>query len=104
MDSVFTRVAVIIEIRVPDHFNAYTLFETLNDRGLRASQADILKNYLFGKAQDRLSEVAPKWASMASVLESVDVDDLLLTYLRHYWISITDQPSKRNWLSGFVKR
>jgi hypothetical protein len=79
--------AAIIEIKVPDHFNAYTLFETLNDRGLRASQADILKNYLFGKAQDRLSEVSPKWASMASVLESVDVDDLLLTYLRHYWIS-----------------
>lgn len=79
--------AVIIEIRVPDTFNAYTLFETLNDRGLRASQADILKNYLFGKAQDRLSEVAPKWASMASILESLDVDDLLLTFLRHYWIS-----------------
>jgi hypothetical protein len=79
--------AVIIEIRVPDSFNAYTLFETLNDRGLRASQADILKNYLFGKAQDRLTEVAPKWATMVSVVESVDVDDLLLTYLRHYWIS-----------------
>lgn len=79
--------AVVIEIRVPDQFNAYTLFETLNDRGLRASQADILKNYLFGKAQDRLNEVSPKWSSMASVIESVDVDDLLLTYLRHYWIS-----------------
>jgi Protein of unknown function DUF262/Protein of unknown function (DUF1524) len=80
---------VIIEIKVPDSFNAYTLFETLNDRGLRASQADILKNYLFGKAQDRLSEIAPKWAAMASVIESVDADDLLLTYLRHFWISYT---------------
>lgn len=79
--------AVIIEIKVPDHFNAYTLFETLNDRGLRASQADILKNYLFGKAQDRISEVAPKWAAMTSIIESIDADDLLLTYLRHYWIS-----------------
>ena len=79
--------AIIIEIKVPDHFNAYTLFETLNDRGLRASQADIIKNYLFGKTQDRLSEVAPKWTSMANIIESVDVDDLLLTYLRHYWIS-----------------
>ncbi len=79
--------AIIIEIKVPDSFNAYTLFETLNDRGLRASQADILKNYLFGRAQDRLNEVAPKWASMASILESVDVDDLTLTFLRHYWIS-----------------
>ena len=79
--------AVIIEIRVPDSFNAYTLFETLNDRGLRASQADILKNYLFGRAQDQLNEVSPKWASMTSILESLDVDDLLLTFLRHYWIS-----------------
>lgn len=79
--------AVIIEIRVPDSFNAYTLFETLNDRGLRASQADILKNYLFGRAQDRLNEVSPKWTSMTSILESLDVDDLLLTFLRHYWIS-----------------
>jgi hypothetical protein len=79
--------AIIIEIRVPDSFNAYTLFETLNDRGLRASQADILKNYLFGKAQDRINEVAPKWAAMTSILESVDVDDLVLTFLRHHWIS-----------------
>jgi hypothetical protein len=79
--------AVIIEIRVPDHFNAYTLFETLNDRGLRASQADILKNYLFGKAQDRLSEVEPRWTSMASMLESADAEDLVLTYLRHQWIA-----------------
>jgi hypothetical protein len=78
---------IIIEIRVPDSFNAYTLFETLNDRGLRASQADILKNYLFGRAQDRLNEVAPKWSAMTSILESVDVDDLALTFLRHHWIS-----------------
>ena len=80
---------VVIEIKVPDFFNAFTLFETLNDRGLRASQADILKNYLFGKAQDRLGEVAPKWSSMTSIIESVDADDLLLTYLRHFWISYT---------------
>jgi hypothetical protein len=85
--SFLREAAVVIEIKVPDHFNAYTLFETLNDRGLRASQADILKNYLFGKAQDRLPEVASKWDVTVNILEAVDVDDLLLTYLRHYWIS-----------------
>ncbi len=79
--------AIVIEIKVPTSFNAFTLFETLNDRGLRASQADILKNYLFGKAQDRLREVEPKWASMTTIIESVDAEDLLLTYLRHWWIS-----------------
>lgn len=79
--------AVVIVIRVPDHINAYTLFETLNDRGLRASQADILKNFLFGKSQDRLSEVSLKWSAMAGTIESIGQDDLLLTFLRHYWIS-----------------
>ena len=79
--------AVVIVIRVPDHINAYTLFETLNDRGLRASQADILKNFLFGKSQDRLNEVSLKWTAMTGTIESIGQDDLLLTFLRHYWIS-----------------
>lgn len=77
--------AMVIAIRVPDHINAYTMFETLNDRGLRASQTDILKNFLFGKAQDRLKEIQTKWSSMVATVETVGDEDLLLTYLRHYW-------------------
>lgn len=77
--------AMVISIRVPDHINAYTMFETLNDRGLRASQTDILKNFLFGKAQDRLTEIQMKWSSMAATIETVGDENLLLTYLRHHW-------------------
>ncbi len=77
--------AMVIAIRVPDHINAYTMFETLNDRGLRASQTDILKNFLFGKAQDRLKEIQTKWSSMVATIETVGDEDLLLTYLRHHW-------------------
>lgn len=33
--------AVVIAIQVPRHIDAYRMFETLNDRGLRASQIDI---------------------------------------------------------------
>jgi hypothetical protein len=77
--------AMVIAIRVPDHINAYTMFETLNDRGLRASQTDILKNFLFGKAQDRLSEIQARWSSMVATIETVGDEDLLLTYLRHHW-------------------
>ena len=78
--------AMVISIRVPDHINAYTMFETLNDRGLRASQTDILKNFLFGKSQERLKEVQAKWSSMVSTIETVGDEDLLLTYIRHYWM------------------
>ena len=77
--------AMVIAIRVPDHINAYTMFETLNDRGLRASQTDILKNFLFGKGQDRLKEIQTKWSSMVATIETVGDEDLLLTYLRHHW-------------------
>jgi uncharacterized protein with ParB-like and HNH nuclease domain len=34
--------AQVIVLRVPDHLNAFVMFETLNDRGLKASQADLL--------------------------------------------------------------
>ncbi len=77
--------AMVIAIKVPDNINAYTMFETLNDRGLRASQTDILKNFLFGKAQDRLGEMQTKWSAMVGTIETIGNEDLLLTYLRHHW-------------------
>ena len=77
--------ALVIQIRVPADVDAFTMFETLNDRGLRASQTDILKNYLFKNAKDRLAEIQVKWASMSSTIESVGDSDLMLQYLRHFW-------------------
>jgi hypothetical protein len=79
------NVAVIV-IRTTGQIDAYKMFETLNDRGLKASQIDILKNFLFFQAANRTDEVQPRWLSMVSKIESYD-DDLLLDYVRHFWIS-----------------
>jgi len=79
---------LVIAIKVPKDIDAYSIFETLNDRGLRASQVDILKSHLFQQAGDKLvTEVEPKWASMVSIIESLGDDDLVLSYVRHFWIS-----------------
>jgi len=94
--------AMVISIRVPDHINAYTMFETLNDRGLRASQTDILKNFLFGRAQDRLTEIQMKWSSMVASIETVGDEDLLLTYLRHHWTLTHGYTAERE-LAALVK-
>lgn len=94
--------ASVIVIKVPDYINAYTMFETLNDRGLRAAQSDILKNYLFKKAQERLEEVQPRWSSMVGTLESVGDDDLIVTYIRHLWIT-KDGHTKERELSKRIK-
>ena len=94
--------AMVIAIRVPDQINAYTMFETLNDRGLRASQTDILKNFLFGKAQDRLHEIQMKWSSMVAAIETVGDEDLILTYVRHHWTLTHGYTSERE-LAALVK-
>jgi hypothetical protein len=97
-----TNNAMVIAIKVPDSINAYTMFETLNDRGLRASQTDILKNFYFGRAGDRLSEMQHKWASMAATIESVGSEDLLITYLRHHWTLTHGYTAERE-LAALVK-
>jgi hypothetical protein len=39
--------ARVIWVEVQDHATAYRIFETMNDRGLRLSAADLVKNYLY---------------------------------------------------------
>jgi hypothetical protein len=80
--------AKIIVINVPRRVgNAFKMFETLNARGLPASQVDLVKNYLFEKAQDRMHDIHPSWISMKATIEDLGDDELLLTYIRHFWIS-----------------
>ena len=75
--------ARVVLLKVPDDSDAYRMFETLNDRGLRTSQADLIKNYLFGRAGERIDEVQSRWAFMRGTLETIDEDDLTVTFLRH---------------------
>ena len=71
-------------LRVPNDADAYKMFETLNDRGLRTSQADLIKNYLFGHAATRINEIQTRWAYMRGALESLEEDEVTtVTFLRH---------------------
>jgi hypothetical protein len=79
--------AQVIALRVPDHLNAFVMFETLNDRGLKASQADLLKNHLLSLCGNRIVEGQQKWATMIGILESVGQDDITVTYLHHLLIN-----------------
>lgn len=77
----------VIWVSVPDDANAFMIFETLNDRGLALAISDLLKNYLFGLAGDRISEVQQRWMAMISTLEAVDNEEIIVTYMRHLWSS-----------------
>lgn len=79
--------AQVVVLAVMDDLNAFVMFETLNDRGLKTSQADLVKNHLFGVAKDRMAEAQHKWSEMMGALEALGIDDIALTYLRHYLIA-----------------
>jgi Protein of unknown function (DUF1524) len=95
--------AQIILLRVPDHLNAFIMFETLNDRGLKASQADLLKNYLLSFAGNRIKEAQQKWAKMVGILESLGQDDVTVTYLHHLMIT-KDGPTKEREVFDKVRK
>jgi hypothetical protein len=81
--------ASVIVVIVPDAFNAFRMFETLNDRGLKTSQADLVKNYLFGEAgEDNSKEVQHTWAQMTAALETLNDEDSMMNYLRSLLIAM----------------
>ncbi|HOY22880.1 MAG TPA: DUF262 domain-containing HNH endonuclease family protein [Cellvibrio sp.] len=83
LDYLETNMKIIVVI-APDDSNAFTIFETLNDRGLELAISDLLKNYLFHRSGDKIEETKSRWLSMSSVLESASDDPLVVTYLRHF--------------------
>jgi hypothetical protein len=66
---------------------AFTIFETLNDRGRDLSPLDLVKNYLFSKAAtgspERERELEGRWTQMMSTLANVKSDD----FLKAFWTS-----------------
>ena len=96
--------AQVITLKVPDDMNAYLMFETLNDRGLRVSQSDLVKNYLFSEAPSRLPEAQVRWSSMNTSLDSLDDEDAAINFLRHLLISLYGPVRERDVLERVRSR
>lgn len=97
--------ALVITIQTPEDHDAYVMFETLNDRGLETSQADLLKNYLLRKAgRERLREAQQKWSSMAGKLESLGRKKITVSFIRHLLITIYGPTKEREVLKTIKKQ
>ncbi|MFK7900844.1 MAG: DUF262 domain-containing protein [Cyclobacteriaceae bacterium] len=75
---------MFIQIVVEDELSAYTVFETLNSRGVGLTVTDLLKNYLFSiSSKVDLPHIKNKWKKIVDVIGL----DSFPAFLRHYWIS-----------------
>jgi hypothetical protein len=79
--------AYVVYFIVPDDANAFLIFETMNDRGLELSIADLLKNYLLGHAGHDIQNVLNMWTGALSSLSAYGGETLFSVFLRHFWSS-----------------
>jgi len=76
----------IVHINAFNHFNAFRLFETLNDRGLELSAADLIKNYLLMKVSSReeiFNDTISQWNEMYEKVR----DKEPVKFIRRYILS-----------------
>jgi hypothetical protein len=81
--------ARVIWVEVQDQATAYRIFETMNDRGLKLSAADLVKNYLYSLVPpNQADQITQKWQSMSAILESLGREDGdVVDYVRYFWIT-----------------
>jgi hypothetical protein len=81
-----TNIAVIIRLDVGMAQDAYKLFETINNRGLKLTATDIIKNFLLGHAakinkDQTLENVKVLWSNIIKALDTLDSDDFLRQFM-----------------------
>lgn len=92
--------ATAITVTVPTEADAFVIFETLNDRGAPLTIGDLLKNYLFMRAGNRLDAVRTAWIQALNELDISAENDVFVTFLRHHWSSMHGAVRERDLYSG----
>lgn len=77
------RQLLFILIVVENDLNAYTVFETLNARGLELSATDLLKNYLFSRVrgQQDLDALGRRWHRLVTTVRQDKFPEFLRYHL-----------------------
>jgi len=90
----------IVEISAQSDADAYTIFETMNDRGLSLTPTDMLKGYILANIQDpeRRDEANQFWRNQVAYLKKIGKEedaDAIKAWLRSQFANSIREP-KRN--------
>ena len=83
LSETIARRLLFILITVDDELDAYTLFETLNARGLELTTTDLLKNYFFSKVSTPhdIDALKRRWRSLIATVTQQRFPDFLRYHL-----------------------
>jgi hypothetical protein len=91
-------------IEVGSEEDAFTIFETLNDRGLKLSASDLIKSFLLRRiieqnpATDRV-DIIDSWEKIPAYLENYDIS----SFLRHYLLTQVQVPVQKKKIFTLLK-
>ncbi len=79
------KAAVLVKIEVPSHSDAFTLFETINNRGIPLSPIDIIKNNLLAALEKKpdygMERAFDEWKELVEILPEPVVQERFLRQL-----------------------
>ncbi len=93
LSNVVGELMMFIQITVEDELNAYTVFETLNSRGVELTSTDLLKNFLFSlvaKSETDLKQVKTQWKK---VIDTIGLKEFPV-FLRYFLVATRKQITK----------
>jgi uncharacterized protein with ParB-like and HNH nuclease domain len=101
LTNIIAQRLLFIQINVEDELNAYTVFETLNARGIELSSTDLLKNYLFSLFQgpDDLQEAQRQWRRIINTVQMEKFPEFL-----RYYLSLQETRVRRERLFKIVQK
>jgi len=85
LENIISKKLIFIQITVEDDLSAYTVFETLNARGIELAPTDLLKNYLFSLIpRADLPIVEEKWYRIVNLVGFEKFPMFLRYYINSY--------------------
>lgn len=110
LDSLCNKIlynSVILRLDLSSIKDAYKVFETFNNRGLKLSATDLIKNLLLGQAAKinngiYLEDVKNIWTEIIVSLDGLDNDDSDI-FFKRYFSSLVGRPISKNKLDSEFK-
>jgi hypothetical protein len=103
MLSKLKDLSIVIRLNVSNSKDAFKLFETINNRGLRLSSTDLIKNFLLGNASsfgaNELELARVKWAQLISNLDGINQEN----FFRHFLTATIKKRVTRAYVVAYFK-
>ena len=105
LNDVVGKWMMFIQITVQDELNAYTVFETLNSRGVELTSTDLLKNYFFSLVAASATDLHHVKNQWKKIIDTVGIKEFPV-FLRYYLLAsrrIVTKDYLFKEVKGFVK-